>query len=171
MEWLATFAQSLGQPPSSKAQLRRHQQRRLKIRPAISSEGHAIRPTKRIPHDRHLVHSLRRTEEGRTLGERHLQTPFGIEGSRVGMDRNRDTGLLKQKFNIPIASGRSDHDFPAAILQSPSGFRKTGVQLRRIRQLHQISFVTPDTCKNFAQTLKMSYLTYNKFFHSIAFCE
>src|ERR1700756_3142026 len=106
MESLAAFVQSLGQPPPSKTQLRRDQQRRLKIRPAIPSEGNAIRPTKRIPHDCHLVHSLRSTEEGRTLGERHFQAPFGIEGSRVGVDRNRDASFLKQIFYIPIASGR-----------------------------------------------------------------
>jgi hypothetical protein len=79
------------------------------------------------------------------------------------MNRNRNTGFLKQKFNIPIASGRSDHDFPAAIPQDPTGFRKTGVQLSRIRQLQQIGFSCADTCKNFGQSLKMGYLTCDKF--------
>src|SRR5262249_61295233 len=79
------------------------------------------------------------------------------------MGRNRDTGFLEQKINIPIASGGSDDDFPAAILQNSSGIRKTGVQPRRIRQLQQICFCCADTCKNFGQSLKMGYLASAKF--------
>src|SRR4029077_7585973 len=106
------------------------------------------RSIQRIAHDCYLVHSLRRTEEGRTLGEQHFQAAFRIEGSRVGMDRDRDSGFLKQKFNIPITSGRSDHDLPAAILQPSSRFRKTSVQFWLIRQLEQVLFGCADTCKN-----------------------
>ena len=102
-----------------------------------------------IPHDCDLAYSLRWTEEWRILRERHLQAAFRIEGSRVGIDRDRDAGFPKQKFNIPIASGRSDHDFPATILQCLNRFRKLGVNPRRICQLQQIRFRRADRPKNF----------------------
>src|SRR5262249_49628423 len=90
-------------------------------------------------------------------------SPFRMKGARVRLNRNRDARFLEQVIDVPVASGGGDDDFPAKVTQLPCGVRKSGVELRRLRQIQQIRFGCADARKNFGQRLKVGHLTRDKF--------